>query len=97
MATDIQMNHYERINQVKHYIRLHMDEELNREESARIAGYSVVHFHRIFTAHVGKNITAYVRRVRMERAARQLLVGDVNARLSDRQPRGFGQVDALSR
>lgn len=78
MATDIQINHYERINQVKQYIRLHMDEELNREELARIAGYSVVHFHRIFTAHVGENITAYVRRVRMERAARQLLTGAVN-------------------
>ncbi len=78
MATDRQINHYERINQVKRYIRLHMDEELNREELARIAGYSVVHFHRIFTAHVGENITAYVRRARMERAARQLLANRAN-------------------
>lgn len=78
MGTDRQINHYERINQVKGYIRLHMDEELNREELARIAGYSVVHFHRIFTAHVGENIIAYVRRVRMERAARQLLAKRVN-------------------
>ena len=69
-------NHYERINQVKCYIRQHIDEALNREELARIAGYSVIHFHRIFRAHVGETINVYVRRVRMERAARQLLASD---------------------
>jgi AraC family transcriptional regulator len=72
------MNHYERINQVKRYIREHMDEPLNREELAQLAGFSVPHFHRIFTAHVGENISAYVRRVRMERAAQQLLAQVVN-------------------
>ena len=78
MATDTKMNYYERINQVKRHIREHLDEPLNREELARIAGFSIPHFHRIFTAHVGENITAYVRRVRMERAARQLLADEVN-------------------
>ena len=36
MATDLQMNHYERINQVRQYIREHMDEPVNREVLARI-------------------------------------------------------------
>jgi AraC family transcriptional regulator len=70
------MNYYERINQVTRYIREHLDEPLNREELAGLSGFSVSHFHRIFTAHVGENIAAYVRRARMERAARQLLAGD---------------------
>jgi len=78
MATETQMNHYERINQIKRYIREHVDEPLQREELAQIAGFSVPHFHRIFTAHVGENITAYVRRMRMERAARQLLADGLN-------------------
>jgi AraC family transcriptional regulator len=78
MATEMQMSYYERINQVKRYIREHMDEPLNREELARIAGFSISHFHRIFTAHVGENINAYVRRMRMERAAGQLLADDLN-------------------
>ena len=78
MGTDQALNHYERINQVKAYIRLHMDETLNREELAQLAGYSVIHFHRIFTAHVGEPVNAYVRRVRMERAARQLLANRLN-------------------
>jgi AraC family transcriptional regulator len=68
-----QPNHYERINAIKRYIREHVDEPLSRELLAELAGFSVAHFHRIFTAHVGENITAYVRRVRMERAAWQLL------------------------
>ncbi|MEM7128737.1 MAG: AraC family transcriptional regulator [Chloroflexota bacterium] len=75
MATERQpqLDHYERINQVTRYIREHVDEPLKRDKLAAIAGFSVPHFHRIFTAHVGESISQYVRRVRMERAARQLL------------------------
>ena len=78
MATDTSMNHYERINQVRQYIREHMDEPMDRDELARMAGYSLIHFHRIFTAHVGEGVNSYVRRMRMERAARQLLRGEHN-------------------
>ncbi len=70
------MNHYERINQIRLYIRQHIDETLSRDDLAQLAGYSVVHFHRIFTAHVGESLNSYVRRLRMERAARQLLKVD---------------------
>lgn len=76
MGTVTPMNHYERINLVRHYIRRHLDEPLRREGLAQLAGYSEVHFHRIFTAHVGEGVNAYIRRVRMERAARQLLRGE---------------------
>ncbi len=75
MATDTPSDYYERINRVTRYIREHLDEPLNRDELAARAGFSVSHFHRIFTAYVGENIAAYVRRARMERAARQLLGG----------------------
>lgn len=68
----------ERINDVKHYVRQHVDGSLNREVLAGVAGFSVPHFHRIFTAHVGENIAAYVRRVRMERAGRKLRMGAVD-------------------
>lgn len=76
MATEpqIELTHYERINIVRRYIYEHVDECLNREVLANMAGFSVPHFHRIFTAHVGESISRYVRRVRMERAARKLLV-----------------------
>ena len=73
MVSEIQNSYYERINQIKQYIREHLDEPIDREQLAELAGFSLVHFHRIFNAHVGESIGAYVRRARMERAARQLL------------------------
>jgi AraC family transcriptional regulator len=66
------------IDTVKLYIREHIDEPLNRELLAAVAGFSVPHFHRIFTAYPGENITDYIRRVRMERAGRKLRMGAVD-------------------
>lgn len=97
MTTDSQRNHYARINQIRTYIRRHMDEPVNREELAAMAGYSVVHFHRIFTAHVGEGVNSYVRRVRMERAAQQLLqeerpITDIALESGYETPASFGKV-----
>lgn len=66
------------INTVQRYIYEHIDEPLNRDVLAMVAGFSVPHFHRIFTAHVGENIATYIRRVRLERAARKLRMGAVD-------------------
>ncbi len=71
-------DHAERINYVKEYIREHIDQPLNRQVLAAVAGFSVPHFHRIFTAHTGESISGYVRRVRMERAGRKLRMGAVD-------------------
>lgn len=80
MATDIrgQQIYYERLNEVKQYIREHINEPLNREVLATVAGFSVSHFHRIFTAYIGENIASYVRRVRLERAGQKLRMGAVD-------------------
>ena len=66
------------IDHVKFYIREHINEPLNREVLAAVAGFSVPHFHRIFTTHMGENISEYVRRVRLERAGRKLRMGAVD-------------------
>jgi AraC family transcriptional regulator len=63
---------------VDRYIREHIDETLTREVLADVAGFSVPHFHRIFTAQRGENIASYVRRVRLERAGRKLRMGAVD-------------------
>jgi AraC family transcriptional regulator len=68
----------ERIDEVKLYIREHINEPLNREVLAAVAGFSVPHFHRIFTACAGENIASYVRRVRMRRAGQKLRMGAVD-------------------
>ena len=80
MLTDTQgpRGYYERVNVVKQYIREHIDQALNRKVLAAVAGFSVPHFHRIFTAYMGENIARYVRWVRLERAGRKLRMGAVD-------------------
>lgn len=68
----------ERLDDVRQYIREHINEPLSREVLAAVAGFSIPHFHRIFTTHMGENISDYVRRVRLERAGRKLRMGAVD-------------------
>jgi AraC family transcriptional regulator len=80
MLTDINrlQDYSERLDDVKRYIREHIDEPLNRQVLAEVAGFSVPHFHRLFTAYVGENISGYVRRERMVRAGCKLRMGAVD-------------------
>ncbi len=66
------------IDEVMRYIRAHIGDPLDRETLADVAGFSVPHFHRVFTAHVGESAISYVRRIRLERAARKLRMGAVD-------------------
>jgi AraC family transcriptional regulator len=80
MSTDTYglQGYSERMNDVKQYIREHVDEPLSRDVLAAVAGFSVPHFHRIFKACVGESIASYVLCVRMERAGRKLRMGAVD-------------------
>lgn len=71
-------DHSDCIEQVMRYIHHHIDKPLSREMLADVAGFSVPHFHRIFTEHVGESAISYVRRLRLERAARKLRMGAVD-------------------
>ena len=71
-------DHSDCIEDVIRYIREHINEPLHREMLAEIAGFSVPHFHRVFTAQVGESAASYVRRLRLERAGRKLRMGAVN-------------------
>jgi AraC family transcriptional regulator len=66
------------LNEVDQYIRDNISQPLNREVLAAVAGFSVPHFHRIFTAQKGENMAAYVRRIRLERAGWKLRMGAVD-------------------
>lgn len=68
----------ERMEAVRRFVRQHADEPLDRARLAAVAGFSVPHFHRLWRAHTGENIAAYVRRVRLQRAALKLRMGAVD-------------------
>src|SRR5512138_800961 len=79
MLSDTQMllDHTDCIEDVMKYIREHLNEPLDRETLADVAGFSVPHFHRVFMAHVEESDISYVRGLRLERAARKLRMGAV--------------------
>ena len=62
-----------RINRVVDYIESHLTEELSLEVLAKVACFSSFHFHRIFAAVTGETLNNFVRRLRVEKAAGQLL------------------------
>jgi len=69
---------HESIEQVRRYILEHIDEPLNRERLAAVAGFSVPHLQRLFSASLGESLAGYVRRQRLLRAGRKLRMGAVN-------------------
>ena len=62
-----------RINRVMDYIEGHIAEALSLEVLARIACFSPFHFHRVFAAMTGETLNRFIRRLRAEKAATQLL------------------------
>lgn len=62
-----------RINRVLDHIQAHLAEELPLVELAQVAAFSPYHFHRVFRAWCGETVGQFVARLRVERAATQLV------------------------
>jgi AraC family transcriptional regulator len=69
MKTPTQQTYRQRILCVQLFIEEHLDEELPLDRLARVAHFSVHHFHRVFKALVGEPVREHVRRLRLEAAA----------------------------
>ncbi len=64
--------HQESITRVMLFIQARLDEPPGLEEVAEVAAFSPYHFHRLFTAYTGESLSAFIRRLRLERAANRL-------------------------
>ncbi len=62
-----------RINRAINYISKHYGKALPLNELAAYACFSPFHFHRIFHSLTGETLGGYIRRIRLERAVRQLI------------------------
>lgn len=62
-----------RINRVIDHIQANLAGDLSLATLAEIAAFSPFHFHRIFKSMVGVNLSSFIRRVRVEKAAALLL------------------------
>ncbi len=80
---------------------LRVHEDLDRAwelpDLARVAGYEATHFSHLFAEVVGEPPLRYVRRLRLERAAHEL-VGDPDLAIATAATRaGYGSLEAFSR
>ncbi len=61
------------ILKVIYYIEKHLDDELEVKILAKVAGYSYFHFCRIFKIHIGESVMSYATRLKLERAASEVM------------------------
>jgi len=78
MANDIRQNmqrdeYLARINRVIDYIEKNLDGDLSLQKLASVANFSRFHFHRIFKSMVNETLNRFIQRVRVEKAASQLI------------------------
>lgn len=86
-----------RINDVLFYIHQDISRDLTARELAKVASYSEQHFHRTFQRVVGEPVNQYIRRVRMEYAANQLMF-DAHTRVIDIVHKcGFSSASSFNR
>lgn len=69
----LQEEYTARINRVIDYIETHLDRELSLDTLAEVANFSKFHFHRLFQAMVGETLNQFIQRLRLEKAASQLI------------------------
>jgi AraC family transcriptional regulator len=85
-----------RVDRVHAYLSTHLDRDVDLEHLAGIACFSPFHFHRIYHALQGETVAESVRRMRLHRAAIDLIEGDVPiARIATRA--GYGSQAAFTR
>lgn len=86
-----------RINDVIYYIHRDISADLPAAKLAKVAAYSEQHFHRVFKTVVGESVHAYIRRVRLEFAANQLMFDLDSSVLTVAIKSGFSSVSSFSR
>ena len=75
MRATTEQDYRERIVRSLLYVQDHLDDELRLDDLASVAAFSAFHFHRIVRGMVGESVAEHVRRLRLERAARNLKQG----------------------
>jgi AraC family transcriptional regulator len=85
-----------RLRRVSAYIHDHLDEELDMEKFAEIACMSSYHWHRIYRAIYGETLAATVKRLRLHRAAGDIVRTDLDvSEIAKRS--GYPNVQSFNR
>jgi AraC family transcriptional regulator len=87
----------QRINNVLDFIESNLAEDLTLETLATVANFSPYHFHRIFAAIMREPLNQFIQRVRLERAAVQLLQYPDRSILEIAMDCGFSTASGFAR
>jgi AraC family transcriptional regulator len=95
-TTPTRQDYAARIERVHDYLAAHLDRDVDLERLAEVACFSPFHFHRVYHALQGETVADAVRRMRLHRAALDLIDGEVPiARIATRA--GYGSQAAFTR
>ena len=86
-----------RINRVIDHIEADLVGDISLSRLAKVANFSEFHFHRIFRAMVGETLHQFVQRLRLERAASQLVSNPLTPITNIALDCGFSSSAAFSR
>jgi len=90
------LDYLTRTERVQRYIYDHLDDELDLDVLAEVACFSHCHWHRIYRGMTGETAAQTVRRLRLHRAAGELIQTSSDIRnIASRA--GYGSVEAFSR
>lgn len=92
-----QKEYINRINRVIDYIYQNLDRDLSLSTLADIALFSPYHFHRIFSAFVGETLNDFVKRIRLEKAARLLIYDEELPITEVAELSGYNNLSAFCR
>ncbi len=96
MNKHMQDSYLKRIERVLAYLSDHLDEDLDLDKLADVACFSRCHFHRIYHGLMNETVMQSVRRLRMHRAAGDLIRTSSEITAIAKRA-GYGSVEAFSR
>lgn len=85
------------INGVLYEIHRDISAPLTAKKLAAIASYSEQHFHRVFKRIVGETLNVYIRRIRLESAANQLMFDQESSVLEVAEKCGFVSLSSFNK
>ena len=86
----------ERLERVFRWLADHLDDSLDLAQLADVACLSPYHFHRVYRAMHGETVADTVRRLRLHRAAVELITGELPVTRVARRA-GYGSQEAFTR
>jgi len=90
-------NHQARMRRVLDYVDRHLDGDLDLETVSGVAAFSMLHFHRQFTATFGLSVHRYVQLARMKRASHRLSYRNAQSVTGIAMDAGYDAPDAFAR